>query len=99
MKSKLFLAALALTACGKPQTTASVMKDDSVNKQYSLCATYAKTQDLVSFKSVNPLTETVSTVEKAMIQAAETAIPGAEASPEFHGNKIPKGLTGLTDKK
>ena len=70
MKSKLFLAALALTACGKPQTTASVVKDDSVNAQSSLCATYAKTQDLVSFKSVNPLTETVSTVEKAMIQAA-----------------------------
>ena len=70
MKSQFILAALALTACGKPTTTASVVKDDSVTAQSSLCATYANTQDLVAFKSVNPLTETVSTMEKAMIQAA-----------------------------
>lgn len=31
--------------------------------------------------------------------AVETAIPGAEASPEFHGHKIPIGLTGFTGKK
>ncbi len=70
MKSQLILATLALTACGKPTTTASVVKDDSVTPQTSLCATYANTGDLVAFKSVNPLTESITTMEKAMIQAA-----------------------------
>ncbi len=31
--------------------------------------------------------------------AVETAIPGAEPSPEFHGHKIPKGITGVNSDK
>jgi len=67
MKIKMILVALAVTSCGKPTATSSI-KDDTGPSQLSLCATYVASEDLTELKSVNPFTETVSNLEKAMIQ-------------------------------
>jgi hypothetical protein len=78
MKMKMILVALAVTACGKPAATSSV-KDNVVSTPVSLCATYAKTEDLVAFKSVTPFEETVTDLEKAMIQTAVLMTDSATA--------------------
>jgi len=69
MKIRMILVALAVTACGQ-QTATSSIKDDSVARQPSLCETYAATEDMIAYKSVNPLDEAVSDLEKVMIQTA-----------------------------
>ncbi len=99
MKIKLIFIALAVTACGKPTATSSI-KDDSVTAQSSLCATYAKTDDLVAFKSVNPFDQAVSDLEKAMIQTAvlmtDTTAVTPDQAVEIFADKEHGGSLGGT---
>ncbi len=80
MKTKLFVAVLALSGCGQAAPTSTV--NDSPSTALSLCETFAKSEDLAAFKVVKPAEEALSPMEKAMIQAAVLSTDLTPVTPE-----------------